>query len=101
MGVDSNGCEVMNCILGVKELQLPAAEITVFPNPTTGVLNFKYPMQDNVTTRLADMAGRTIDQQVLQNSSSAVFDVSKYTPGVYLYEVNAGGKRQTGKVIIE
>lgn len=73
----------------------------MYPIPASQILNFQYSLCENITIKLTDVAGRTIDQQVLQNSSSAIFDVSKYTPGVYLYEVNAGGKRQTGKVIIE
>jgi len=48
-----------------------------------------------------DITGRILDEQVITNNTRAVFDVSGYTPGVYLYQVVTNGKTQSGKVLIE
>ncbi len=45
--------------------------------------------------------GRKMDEQTLQNSSLASFNVASYTPGIYLYQVITNGKTQSGKVIVE
>jgi len=42
-----------------------------------------------------------MDEQVLNNTANANVDVSGYTPGIYIYQVIAGGETQTGKVLIQ
>ena len=65
------------------------------------VLNFQYSPQDNITIRITDVVGRKMDEQTLQNSTLASFNVASYTPGIYLYQVITNGKTQSGKVIVE
>ncbi len=74
--------------------------LTVFPVPATQTLNFQYSLQDNVTIKLMDITGRLMEEQVLQNSSFASFNVASYVPGVYLYQVITDGTTQSGKVLI-
>jgi hypothetical protein len=53
-----------------------------------------------VTIKLFDITGRVMDQQVLQNSSLATFNVAGYVPGIYTYQVITNTKTQSGKVLI-
>ncbi|HMG81484.1 MAG TPA: T9SS type A sorting domain-containing protein [Ferruginibacter sp.] len=62
---------------------------------------FEFPAAGDVTIKLMDITGRILDEQVITNNTRAVFDVSGYTPGVYLYQVVTNGKTQSGKVLIE
>jgi len=75
-------------------------EIKVYPNPANSSLYFEFPASDKATIKLLDISGRIIDQQVVYDNTTAVFDVSNYTPGIYLYQVITGSKTQSGKILI-
>ena len=75
--------------------------IKVYPNPATMTVNFQFPASDNVTIRLMDVTGQLLQQQVVQNNTSASFNVQGYAPGVYIYQVVTQGKVHTGKLVVE
>jgi hypothetical protein len=74
--------------------------IRAYPNPTTMMLYFEFPVSKEATVRLTDITGREMDKQVIRNGSNAQFSVKGYTPGMYMYQVVTDGKTQTGKVLI-
>lgn len=74
--------------------------IRVYPNPAEKALYFEFPSASNMNIKLMDITGRTIDEQTTHNAGKATFDVSKYTPGVYIYQTISNGRKQTGKVVI-
>ncbi len=103
VGTDSNGCVTDGCLTTrvPTSPSLSYGELTVYPNPATRMLNFQYSLLNNVRIKLIDVTGRVMDEQALQNSSTASFNVSRYTPGIYLYQFITDSGVQSGKVIVE
>ncbi len=94
---DANGCEgsdemilILDPCLGIEE---QTAGLSVFPNPTNGLLNIQStstaPMQIEVTT----LAG----QQLLSTSETNV-DLSGFASGVYFVHVRQGATEQLFRV---
>jgi len=73
--------------------------IMVYPNPTTGDLNFEFPTGSGSVT-LMEITGQVLEKQALNNTSSAVFSLSSYAPGLYMYQVTVNGVTKTGKVVL-
>jgi len=73
--------------------------IMVYPNPTTGDLNFEFPTGSGSIT-LMEITGQVLEKQALNNTSSAVFSLSSYAPGLYMYQVTVNGVTKTGKVVL-
>jgi hypothetical protein len=76
----------------VKMLSAPAATfaVTVFPNPTTDVANFKYTLPENskVTINIFDKNGTRVDTPLSQSDKEAgtheiSVNVSNYRRGTY------------------
>jgi len=102
VSTDSNGCENVWCApTRVNNIRPKNSGVIVYPNPATTVLNFQYSLQDNVTIKLIDVAGRVMDEQTLQNSAATSFNVSRYAPGIYLYQLITDSGVTSGKVILE
>ena len=90
-----------NSTLTSKQPKALLQSLSVFPVPATMTLNFRYSLQDNITIRLTDVVGRLMDEQVLQNSTTASFNVANYAPGIYLYQVITDSSIQSGKAVVE
>jgi hypothetical protein len=75
-------------------------DITVYPNPASDLLYIAFPQTEQVTVRLTDITGKTIDEQQVTHKDKAVFDVRALQPGIYLYQVKAGTYTRDGKVLI-
>ncbi len=74
--------------------------INVYPNPANTALNFEFPASGDVAIKITDVTGRLMDEQVVHDGTRTSFNVSGYTPGVYIYQVVTNGKVQAGKVVI-
>ena len=102
VSVDSNGCENGWCVPAlVNKIKPTNSSVLVYPNPATSVVNFQYAYQNNVTIKIIDITGRLMDEQTLQNSSTSSFNLTKYAPGIYLYQFRTDGEVQSGKVMVE
>lgn len=75
-------------------------QVMIYPNPATSMLNFEFSNAETTTIKLLDITGRIIDERVINNLHQMSFDVSEYTPGLYLYQVITNGETQSGKVLI-
>ena len=78
-----------------------AQNISVYPNPARMMVFFQFPASGNVDIRIMDITGQLMDEQVVQNIGAASFDVRRYSPGIYVYEVITAGQTQTGKIVVE
>jgi hypothetical protein len=99
--VDSNGCLVPGCLVGIeKEKQFPL-DLNVYPNPTKDLLNIQL---DNSSVEasfmLYDLQGRLLIAQKL-SSNQRVVSLEKVPQGLYIYEVQKGEKVKRGKVVKE
>lgn len=92
--------------LGVEDFA-PNYEATIFPNPTSDVLNIKTSSFENVTYTLYDAQGKLVMQNILSAEQTPI-QVSQLVPGSYSLELifeegNEGpqsmSKRKTFKLI--
>jgi hypothetical protein len=65
----------------------PNYEATIFPNPTSEVLNIKTSTFENVTYTLYDAQGRLVMQDILSAEQTPI-QVSQLAPGSYLLTLN-------------
>jgi len=81
----------------------PATQIKAYPNPTTGIFNLDLSsfagMQ--VMVRIFDASGKeNMSKAVMADSAAEKFDLSAFTPGLYLVRVEAeNGQMQTLKLV--
>jgi hypothetical protein len=75
----------------------------VYPNPTNDIVNIKIDGPNNLITglQLNDVLGRILVNQVVDNESSMMLDLSSYPRGMYLLSVIVDGNKQTKKIIRE
>lgn len=74
-----------------------AQNITVFPNPTTGIINLELNLdkEQNTRIRLLDLTGRMIKEMHTQTPIGLQhlnLDISEFTDGTYLLQVFANDK---------
>jgi len=101
--LDSMGCEVVNCNVGVEEEEVIAQnEVMVYPNPANNLLTIE--INDDLYLVNSCVKLYNIDGKELINSSmSSTFnqvDISKYPSGIYFFQLLNSKKTFTGKLII-
>jgi hypothetical protein len=78
---------------------------SVYPNPSYyGKVSVKLSATDNVNVNLFDIIGRKVFTKFFKNNSSQfseTFDFSSLSSGVYMLDVDSGGKRAIKKIIIQ
>lgn len=72
--------------LGVEDFA-PSYEATIFPNPTSDVLNIKTSTFENVTYTLYDAQGKLVMQNILSAEQTPIH-VSQLAPGSYSLTLN-------------
>ena len=74
-------------------------EITVFPNPTLGIVKIdlgEFLYEFNV--RITDASGKIISQSIYKNTKMFELDLNTQ-PGIYLLNINSGNKKATIRLI--
>ena len=83
--------------LSTEQPELAITTVTVFPNPTTSVLNLNF--SNGVTIDkvvIVDVTGRVVIQQEV---STAQINVEKLTAGLYIIEAYSGKDKFTSKFV--
>jgi hypothetical protein len=77
-----------------------------YPNPFNPVTNIKFDLPESgfVELTIYDINGRKItklvQQQMNAGSYSADWDASGYASGVYIYSIEAGGQKESKKMVL-
>jgi hypothetical protein len=76
-------------------------EYSVYPNPTTELVNFSTKNKTAKSVEIFDYSGKLIEQSELINGMTT-FISSKYSEGVYLYRIidNNGKVLKTDKITV-
>ena len=78
--------------------------ISIFPNPANETVTVAFECKDAKycvsTIRIVDLLGREMDKRFV-NSPSTDFDISQYSTGVYLIEINFNGENFVKKLVKE
>lgn len=99
--LDSMGCEIANCSVGVEESpQPPKGEFVVYPNPTNGIVTIQYDATTftNSTFKLFDVMGKEILTKQIHSPYTKI-NVQHLAKGIYFYIVTNEKERYSGKLI--
>lgn len=99
---DANGCtstsEQVQFFVGIDNPSV--INFSAYPNPVSAVLNIKgINAGDSWNYRIADITGKVLDQQVVNNSTQTSVDMRSYKPGIYLVQVSNGTFSRTLRVV--
>ncbi|MFM1874922.1 MAG: hypothetical protein RL266_659 [Bacteroidota bacterium] len=86
--------------VGIEEGELTS--VSVYPNPTSDVLNVVVPttIEGTLELRLMDVAGNLVSTQVVAAGNNTL-DVSILAKGVYMLQMNSSNGNFTRRVIVE
>jgi hypothetical protein len=73
-------------VVSVNENEKASIELTVFPNPTTNLINFSTPSIEAVNVIALDVTGKVVATEVIENKK-AVVNTTAFSAGVYMYQV--------------
>ncbi|QTE21889.1 reprolysin-like metallopeptidase [Polaribacter cellanae] len=81
-------------------------EFNLYPNPSTGVVNLKFNLEDSnqVSLQLFDVRGRLVDQKKfnnIKNRFSKEISFKNASKGLYLLKITNGSKYTTKKLILK
>jgi hypothetical protein len=74
-------------------------QIKIFPNPATSILNVRAPLNTEMIS-VMDITGKIVEQ-ISNPGSQHVLDLSNYSQGIYLLELQGDGFRVVKKVSIQ
>jgi hypothetical protein len=80
-----------------------AEAFNVYPNPSSGLLNFTFGQKqnENLHLRLMDTEGRVIfEKDIAPDMNSCIVDVSRYAKGIYTAILNDGVISERKKVVV-
>jgi hypothetical protein len=108
-GTSAQGCSntsvisqsVSSCV-GIKEVeQIGTTYFTVYPNPTTSVLNIEFDVQHhNTQLLLTDVLGQVMHSEVIESFKTTI-NTGSLSDGVYFVTVIDGNNKLTKKIIIQ
>jgi hypothetical protein len=75
------------------------SDISIFPNPSKGIVNIKIKNGVNNNIIIRDISGKKV-QELNINSNSSI-DLNKYGKGVYFFEINSNHNTVTKKITIQ
>lgn len=79
-------------LLTVEEYN-PAIVISVFPNPTTDILNFSITgLSNSYQVAIFDMSGKLIAEKLFTEFANTQFDLSAFESGIYLMQIKSGNE---------
>ncbi|HBF19666.1 MAG TPA: hypothetical protein DDW81_06175, partial [Cryomorphaceae bacterium] len=74
----------------------------IYPNPTTGRVNFEMEVSARAQFRITDISGRVVvEREVNKETTSMEFDLNGQSRGVYIYQIITNEGVASGKIILE
>jgi hypothetical protein len=103
--VTTNGCaSTASNAVNVTTLGISAdknnLDVSVFPNPSTGLFNLTLPEGQAYQLIVTDLTGKVIQHETI-GSKAARIDLSKEAKGVYMLKIVSENKIATRKLVIE
>ncbi len=76
--------------------------IKLIPNPANNTITVhQATLMPNQIIMIFDVLGNTVYRQAINNTTESTIDVSKWSNGIYFYEVSSEKERVRGKIIVE
>ena len=85
-------------VLGTNDKSLDA--VSIFPNPTSGIVNVVSPLDPITTITVMDLRGRLISTTEYNNQNTIQLDINNLTSSIYFIKLStAGGNSITKRVV--
>ena len=75
------------------------SEISVYPNPSTGILNIDFETNDSFSVEVTNIIGEIVLVKELESNTS--IDLSNFDKGTYLVKVSNSNLSKTERIVIE
>lgn len=88
--LDSNGCEVENCVVGIDELMKEKkGEVKIYPNPARDYVTIEYAgFENDGLVEIVDVYGRIITtNQTIADKTRVEINTSGFSSGLYIVRV--------------
>ena len=86
------------CAVGIAEKKLTEGNVTVFPNPTSGIITIGLP-EANFSYIITDVLGNVVESNNVSGNKTTV-DLSNNAKGAYLVKVSTENGSITKKVMV-
>ncbi|GAA4468250.1 hypothetical protein GCM10023093_25460 [Nemorincola caseinilytica] len=91
---------------GVQDMKIATGSIAIFPNPTNGVLNISWGVENAgmAEVRLADVTGRSVFATTADLGATAgttVLNLNGVAKGIYIISIKANGLNYNNKIVVE
>jgi hypothetical protein len=88
-------------VLGINDLKMQDACITVYPNPTSG--KFTISSKNNISSmEIYNLLGELIDSDFnINGKTSNEIDLSSHCKGIYILNIYSGGKIYNCKIVVQ
>jgi len=74
------------------------SHISIYPNPTVGILNFEFSNNNLKKLIISDITGKHIIEKSVSKQNEAI-DLSNFENGIYILSIQADNKKFTTKII--
>ena len=75
------------------------SEISVYPNPSTGILNIDFETNDSFSVEVTNIIGEIVLVKEVESNTS--IDLSNFDKGTYLVKVSNSNLSKTERIVIE
>lgn len=90
--------QTISGLLSVNDLQ--ASKLSVYPNPTTGLVNISNDNNSSLTSvSIADLNGRTVKSLKLNGETTSQINIADLSAGVYMMTISSDQGTATKKII--
>lgn len=101
VGECSDTSECVNILsVGANETSTSKA-VSMYPNPSEGIVNLDFGRLDDVVLRVFDTRGQLVFSEQNINASPYQFELNDVSPGIYIVELQANGVWEQHKLILE
>lgn len=86
--------------LGTSELQTPNSEITLYPNPTSGIFTIESTSAKLTSIKIMNVLGECVYQSEIRNSKSEI-NLTGVSKGIYFLQANTTAGIVNKKIMVE
>ena len=88
----------VNAFVGIETLQQKG--ISIYPNPTNGIINFEFANNNIQQIIISDLTGKTIIEKV-NIQQNEMIDLSNFVSGIYIISIQTDNEIFTTKIVKE
>ncbi len=77
------------------------SNIAIYPNPSESIFNINWATGDALNIKVFDITGKQVFAKRNIKNNSYQLDLGDYAQGIYLLNLNMGGKTATKKIVLK